>query len=151
MTSAIDDFSKLVADFNSTDLRKIRSKITFFYYKNTYPKSAINNFRNNLLAFTLLSKNNLIAHLASIETQFSLPTHLKEVYQSEVLRWDLFEKQILKLQHENAIKSKKPVKFLRAVCERMLEFLSETEHEYTQLLELLDDWQKEQDESKSVA
>jgi len=145
-TSAVDDFAIMVDTFVKTDIQKIRSKLSLFYH--LAPKAqenGLDKIRNELSAFVLLARNNLIAHLASIEASFPrFPKHLKETYELEILHWDLVQREVDKLNYLLAKRTRNTADFLRAVCARIEPLITQTEDEYIQLKELLRDWQYDQ-------
>ena len=152
-SSAIDDFAKMVIRYVKLDIRKIRSKISAFYESASSAKERdITHLRNELSAFVLYAKNNLIAHLAVIQAEFpTFPNHLLETYELEILHWDLVQKEVDKLDYSLAKRMKNPTDFLRAVCARIEPLISQTEDEYIQLKELLQEWLERQQSLRSAS
>ncbi|HLC90581.1 MAG TPA: hypothetical protein VJI15_02330 [Candidatus Nanoarchaeia archaeon] len=151
--SAIDQFADMVNRYIKKDIRNIRSKISAFYdVMGKAKEKDVTHMRNELSAFVLLSKNNLLAHLVSIEAEFPVfPNHLKETYELEVVHWELVQREVDKLNYSLAKKTRNATDFLRAVCARIEPLISQTEDEYIQLKELLHDWENDMKNLRSAS
>ena len=150
-TSAIVQFAAFVDQY-PLDLKKIRSKISAFYsIAQRADERKVDEIRNNFFAFILQERNDLRAHLTSIEVDYpDLPRYLKETFELEILHWDIVEREVERLTFAHAKKTRVPMDYLQALCAKIEPLISQTESEYVQLKELFVDWKKNRQDMQAA-